>query len=312
MSLRISLRVGVLSMAAACVPAGAATLTSYNLVVTGNYSTNSHVDGRSFVNNISVQNSPVFAMHSSAGTGDTLTIAGSVTGNALHVNRGVLRTKTALPNGFTVNLNGGASRVVDPTVSIADLASQITAASAHFASVTESTAGYGAGNIVIDQEGKRINFNASAAAAGKAAIFTLAASELSRNNLSFAFNLGSATSAIINVVGGASLNPNQGNFNGASGALASKVLWNFASATSLSLKSNWYGTILGPNLSVNMNNQNIDGGVYVRNLTQTGELHDFRFVGPQPISAAPLVIPLPSAALAGLLGLAALGGRRKR
>lgn len=286
------------------------TLFDYNVVATGTLDTRSHVDGRTFANNLKVTNSPVFAMHPSAGTGDTLTIAGTVTGNAMHVNRGTVRTKNALPGGFQLN---NASAIVDPTVSIADLAGQISSSSAYYGALTGSEAGFAAGSITV-QEGKRLVFTAGAAAAGKTAVFTLSAAQLGLSNLELSFNLGSATSAIVNVVGGATLSPNQGNFLGNRLALAPRLLWNFRDATTLNLNGNWVGSILGPGLTVNSNNQNIEGGVYVANFNQTGEVHNYLFRGPfepEP-RGGPNPVPVPSAALAGLAGLAAGGLRRGR
>lgn len=276
----------------------AATLTDFNVVVTGTLNTRSHVDGRTFTNNLQVTNSPVFAMHPSAGTGDTLTIAGNVTGNSMHVNRGVVRTRLPLPAGFQLN---NATAVVDPSVSIADLASKISSASAYYRGLTGSESGFAAGSISV-VEGKRLVFTAGTAAAGKTAVFQLNASQLGLNNLEFSFNLGSATSAIINVIGGSTLNPSPGHFLGSWQVLAPRLMWNFADATTLNLQSTWVGSILGPGLTVNSNNQNIEGGVYVMNFNQTGEVHSHPFGGPLPPdpSPGPNVIPLPSALMGGL------------
>lgn len=288
---------GVLCPAAG---ASAATLTDFNVVVTGTLNTRSHVDGRTFTNNLQVTNSPVFAMHASAGNGDTLTIAGNVTGNAMHVNRGVVRTRLPLPAGFQLN---NATAVVDPSVSIASLAGQMSSVSSYYRSLTGTEAGFAAGTISV-VENKRLVFTAGSAAAGKTAVFQLNASQLARNNLEFSFNLGNATAAIINVIGGSTLNPSPGNFLGNWQTLAPRLMWNFADATTLNLRSTWVGSILGPNLTLNSNNQNVEGGVYVMNFNQTGEVHNHLFRGPLPPadpSPGPNVIPIPSAFAAGLV-----------
>src|ERR1700728_3958525 len=99
--------------AGTAVVARADSLFDYNVVVTCKLTTSSHIQGRTFVNNLSTSNQPDFAQSAVAGTGDTLDVAGNVTGSGLSMERGVFRHAGALPGNFTLNLNNGSSQMSD-------------------------------------------------------------------------------------------------------------------------------------------------------------------------------------------------------
>ena len=125
-------------------------------------------------------------------------------------------------------------------------------------------------------------------------MFNESASDLMGANLNITLTAGAGQSIIVIV-------PDAGfNFGSSehvslgSGTTGTQILWVFSSATSISMNdSQWIGSLLAPSATLADNNQNIVGGVYVQNFTQTAEVHlsdpnlgpgDPQFNGPsQPV-----------------------------
>ena len=127
------------------------------------------------------------------------------------------------------------------------------------------------------------------------AIFTVNASQFASARGDPSSSLGNATDAVINVLGTGSFTAAV-NFTG--NVNASSLLWNFESAATFNAQRTWEGTILGPSLTLTTGG-NVDGGVYVQNFTQGGEVHDKYFGGGVPeTSSTPSsspAVPLPPA-----------------
>src|ERR1700742_1139522 len=68
----------------------ASSIFDYNVIVTGTFTAESHVQGTTFANNLVAINQPDFAQSASAGTGDTLTVAGTISGSST-LERGIYR-----------------------------------------------------------------------------------------------------------------------------------------------------------------------------------------------------------------------------
>lgn len=278
----------------------ASVLYDWNLVVLGNATSNSEVGGRAFIggnlggpaSNWAYQLTP-----SSNWLGvDTLVIGGNITSSNLNIQAGNLRLGGN--NSANLNFNGGGSLISDPTVSsqIPGIAGQLATAASSFASMTtNSTVQFPSG-----QPGAAV-FNA--APVGGVAVFNIAASSLFSNNLvqQIELNANGAASIVVNVTG-TSVNYNSGNFVGAfnSNFARANVIWNFIDASSITLDRNFSGAILAPNAHLT-NSTDIDGSVFVGSFTQNGEVHLPNYTG---------VIPSPGAL--ALLGLAAVGARRRR
>jgi choice-of-anchor A domain-containing protein len=117
----------------------------------------------------------------------------------------------------------------------------------------------------------------------------------------FQFNLGSATSVVIN----SSLSAGTFNINflaGSAQSLASKLLWNFYDAVSLTFNTQWGGSILATKAAVT-NNNSIEGTLVANSQTQNGEMH-------QNLLTTVTPVPEPSTyamMLAGLLVVTGLG-----
>lgn len=295
----------------ACVVAGAGLLPQaaqgalfdYNVVTTQQLTTSSHIEGTTFTNNLSFQNWPVFANSPLAGTGDTLTVAGTLTpisGSGLTIERGVFRHATAVPGGTGLNLNGGSSSVTDATVSIVPLANEMATASAYYSSLTT--------NSTVQSSGNDLVFSNTSGNPNGVVVFTVNDSQLSQSNLQIK-NSGLATAqlVVINVTSGSGAIVTGGGSNFTSSdvswsQLAGKVIWNFVDdPQSIKLNTQWYGSILAPDSLVENNYQNINGGLYANSAIITGEVHltgsAIPFSGPVPEPGSMLLLALGGAGL---------------
>ena len=120
----------------------------------------------------------------------------------------------------------------------------------------------------------------------------------------FAFNLGGATTVIMNS-GITSAIINENFLNSIAPDLSKNMIWNFYKATDLVVDAQFGGSILAVNANLT-NNANIEGGVYVNNLDSRAEIHINQFIGavPEPETYAMLTAGL------GLVGF--MARRRKQ
>lgn len=312
----------VMSVAAAAAGLGiadaarASMLFNYNLVVTRNYSTNSEVEGRTFVQNLSLAGASQFGIKNLATGGgnsvDTLNVVSALpTSGTINMARGVFRATTAKPSGLNINLNGGSTFQVVPTTSLVDAMTTISGEMNNTASFL-----YGlTPNSTYSVAGNNLTFTPSYNSAGLAVV-NVPASVLTTQNL--AFNnlpgIASGQALVINITNLPSTLNWTVNAN-AQAALGQNVLWNFGNTADLTLNlgSRWVGSILGPR--VNLSNVTaIEGGVFVRDFTQRGEVH-------HPLSSSVnTLVPafgggtiVPEPAALGLLApaVALLGARRR-
>lgn len=261
--------------------ASGASLLSYNVVVAGTLTTNSHIDGTTFVENLVTQNQPEFAQSAAAGGGNTLNVAGSVSGSGLTLGQGVFRHAGSLPAGFTLNLNNGSSQVMDPSLSISCLSEQMQSASIYFSSLPARSAQTSGGNI---------GFTASA---NGLTVYSVAACKLAEQNENISIAAAAGSSLLI-VVTGCMFDFNSSEHINISGS-GQQVMWYFPNASAINLgDSTWVGSILAPHATLTDNNQNISGGVYVENFDQTAEVHlsDPSMTTGQPMFSGPIT-PVP-------------------
>jgi choice-of-anchor A domain-containing protein len=267
------------------------SLFNYNVVVTGTLTDSSHIQGRTFVDNLAVSNQPDFAQSTAAGTGDTLDVAGTVTGNGLTLERGVFRHAGAL--GFTPVLNGGSTSVQDSSVSISSLSNQMNSIASLYNSYSATTVTPSGGNLNINATGTGV------------AVFSVNASDLSNSNENVSVNVGTASSVIIQVLG-SSFTFGSSEHESITGS-SQQVIWDFVNATMIHLNdSTWNGSILDPLATLTSPNQNIDGGVYVANFNQSAEVHLPTDGNGNPVTPAfngPVPVPAPGI-LVGVLALA--------
>jgi choice-of-anchor A domain-containing protein len=196
------------------------------------------------------------------------------------------RKDTALATNFSALLNGAS----DAYKALASTGSSV------------SNNGFG-----------KLTFNAVAGSNG-VAVFDLAGlSSALTSAYEFEFVLGAGVTSVIlnsNLVTGTL----HANFIGSSSAasIGSKLLWNFYDATSLSFTTAFGGSILATDATISNpgGGSNLEGGVFVKSITQGSEIHQNAFVGTVPTTVP--AVPEPSSWLLLALGLSALSlyGRR--
>ena len=253
------------------------TLQQFNLVVFGNVTSTSDVEGRSWIGgSLSGGNDVQRPLPASSYAG--LTVLGHASG--LNVDNGGVAiggnlSNTNVNNGggvvfgnsTNVNFNGGTPSYVQGTRSGGNANSGIAATAsanptlqsyANAMTSTDFAAVMGqasdriaalAANSSISIVGSKATFNATPNASGVAVFDLVNSASFFSSVTEFSFNLGGATSVFINSdFAGGTLNDN---FLGGSAALiAPTVIWNFSDATQLTFMSQWGGTVLATDAAV--------------------------------------------------------------
>jgi choice-of-anchor A domain-containing protein len=244
----------------------------------------------------------------------TASLNGSNTGT-IQLNGGSLSYTGS--EGNVTNANGGTAShessvaLSAPTSTLGSFAStfqtQLTALSKQLSGV--------AANSTATVSNGVVSFNAAPNSSG-VAVFNINSSLFSGAS-SVQINLDGATSVIINVnvdtcASNVCLFATSANFLDPTD-YASAVLWNFVNATNLNFTTEFGGSILAPDGTVD-NSAAIDGTLVAENDSgSTGELHSDPYTGTFP--GSPTAAPEPaSLALigSGIAGLAAVRRRRRR
>lgn len=287
--------------AAVAASAQASVVNNWNLVVTGNWTNNSQdVEGNAFCGGNLSGGSPTIGSHLTPGAWvgrDVLAVAGATSVSNINLQAGNFAHGGAVAGN--VNQNGGGNSHADGT-----LAAQAVAYASELSLLSASLRGLAADSVAQYPSGQpgAVRYNATAGADGLA-VFNVNAANVFNNNLiqQIELNINDASQIVINVAG-TTVNFNNGNMVGSwtSAFARSSVIWNFFEATSLTFDRNFNGAVLAPSAHLT-NSTAIDGSVFVSSFTQNGEVHIPFYTGTVPAPASLAV-----------LGLAALGGRRRR
>lgn len=330
------------SVAAAPV-VGLDVLRTYNLVVLGDLTSSSEVEGRTFVGGNLNGNSSNYLIkelpkNSPNPTTPGLTVVGDVNGSHKNLNFGSGAIVGGNVNsGF--NLNGPVQTVQvggtikNTNVNNNTVTSGLTASNPAFSQdlnqqkslIETSMTGLSydlstlTANSQLTTNGNKGTFNAKPDASG-VAVFTISSADLDKIG-EIQFNLNGADTAIINVLGkSVVLNDN---FLGGTNNLGEKVIWNFPEATSLSLTTAWGGSVLAPLASATTGNYIQGSGVF-GSLNQNGEMHIGTYASSYAGPVAPGnpgggsssggSVPVPEPGVIGILGLglAAIAVWRRR
>jgi choice-of-anchor A domain-containing protein len=297
-SLRDAFTLFVLASSALATPAlaqseplGLNALSTYNLIVLGDLTSSSEVEGRTFVGGNLTGNSSNYEIASSVPastyTVPGLTVVGNVTGGTKNLDNGSGAIVGGnVSSGF--NLNGAAQTVdVGGTISntnvnqntvVSGLATSNPAfvqnltqyGSAMGTSMTGLSYQLGtlAGTASVVMNGSTGVFNVPSGSTTPT-VFNLTASQLAGMS-AIQFNTDGSSMVVVNVTG-ASVALAQ-NFLGGTNNLGQSVIWNFPNATSLSLTTAWGGSVLAPLAAATTGNY-IQGSAVFGSLTQNGEMH---------------------------------------
>jgi len=304
--------VGAICVCASQV-ASAELVTGFDVVVGGNLSAQSQIQGRTIVAGNVLGGFPSFGTGltpaANFGSTDVLVVGGSLQSNGITMQAGDARLG-GTRGSANVNLNGPGSELFQNDATAAPRASAAV-------SMLRSASDYFSGlvaNSGFTVNGSNVTFTATPGADG-IAVFDVPAALLTLQNANFMLptaGLPAGTSYVFNVLGAVTATP-MGNFGSdfQTADVRSHTLWNFEDQTSpLSLNREWHGSILLPDASLNTTSA-INGGVFVGgDFTTSGDVRLPGYSG-----FAPSAVPEPSSviltALAGI-GLVSTRLRRSR
>lgn len=323
-------------------PAMAASLSAFevlqqfNLVVVGDSTSYSHVDGRTYIGGELAGGDYVqhpgstpasaYAGLTVRGNASSLNLngLGAVVGGNLsnaNINSGF---GVVAGNAAAVNFNGGPAyvggtasatnfnggRAGSPAADPALQGAYDMLGATDFASVmsafSQQLSHLGSTGSSVAINGNRATFNAVADAGGLA-VFDLTGFDAQLFSLGeFEFNLNGAQTVVFN---SDELSYDIGaNFlAGSAASIAPHVVWNLYGAGDIRLRSQFGGVVLAPNARLT-NWNNIEGTVVVDSLNQYGEIHQQGFLGTPPR----LDVPEPGSLALTLLGLAGFAAARRR
>lgn len=284
-------------------------LSDYNVIVSGNLSTTSEVEGRTIVGgNITSGNSSNFGIKLQGKVPSTdlvLRVGGNInSGNPINLDAGSLELGGSIINNRKINYNGGGSLVSNPGVSYSGIFSDLTDASNAIAGLTANSTGMIVANMP-GQPGPFV-FTANPDSSGTA-VFSINGNSVFGNsniqNMQIVTN--NAADILINVAGTV-INWNAGDMIGAfdQDEWQERIVWNFYEATTINFGGKEFGgQILAPNATITTNGV-IEGSVFAKNLTTQSEVHLPGYNGN--------LVPEPSSALLSIVGATAMLLRRKR
>ncbi len=276
-------------LAAAVVSTDA--LREWNLIVFGNVTSKSEVEGRTFIGGNLEGSSSNYMIRTPAAspTGQPgLTVVGNVTGDTKNLNNGSGAVIGGnVTSGF--NLNGPAQTVkVGGTIAntnvnqntvqsglaasnqyfLSDLNQQKSLLQSSLTDLSGSLSRLPATNSVTIAN-NRATFVAAPQGGSAPAVFNLTAAQLATFG-EIALNVNGADTVVINV-SGETINLDD-NFLGGTTGLGERVIWNFYQAKTLTLSTAWGGSVLAPLAAATTGNY-IEGSAVFASLTQNGEFH---------------------------------------
>ena len=294
----------VLMAVATAVPARAASdsakdiLSSFNLVTTGNVSTQSDIVGDAVIGG-TLSGATFFGGGANVPSSPDLYLFGKLN-SSLNLNSGgSLYYAGSTTPSQRVNYNGGGKDLGAPPNPLSYYTDPLTDLSTQLSGLTATTgssfvngkfnAGSNTGVVVFEISGSAL------------------ASDLVNHDISFSGGKG-VTSYIINVIGNFT-DPSSTHFN----VDQDDALFNFEDATTVNL-GQWGASILAPDALVKITSGgNIEGSLFAKSFLGGGELHNNNlFNGALPTIAA---APEPSTwamLFTGFAGLSLLGWRRAR
>lgn len=267
----------------------------YDVFVDGNFVIKgSHVHGATAVGgNLTLSgNMSEFANHGPSNPG--VTVAGNIVLNANgRINGNGKLEVGSLTSGQSINgsqdLVKGTKKLEAQQATVGPVDIDFDAA---FDELTQLSATYAqmSATLALNSLTSGGNFNYTFGATAAVEYLNITGSQLaSLSNLNFNGNAAPGASLVINVdLSGYSGGAFTQNRNG--GNQANNILWNFYGASSVTLKNQFIGTILAPEMSVKHINNDIKGMVIAQHFTkEQGQVHIHKFNGyvpPPPVHVA--------------------------
>lgn len=318
------------------VQVGTDALREWNLVVLGDLTSSSEVEGRTFVGgNLSGNSSNYNIMpdDSSPSGQPGLIVVGNVTGGHKNLNNGSgaivggnVESGFNLNGQQTVQVGGSLSNtnINDNTVS----SGLATSDPAFMQNLQQDASLIESSMLNLSHDLQTLSPNSTATFAGNRgvfdaapdadglAVFSIDAADLAAIG-EIDFQLNGAETAIVNVTGSSVvLNDN---FLGGTQELGENVIWNFPEAESLDFTTAFGGSVLAPKAKATTANY-IEGSAVFGSLTQNGEMHVGTYKGGYTPPRDPETpgssggsstssggTPVPEPGLLGLFGIALAG-----
>lgn len=283
---------------------------SYNLILQNDLQTNAEVEGSAFIGGDINGNTIVFgAALSSDPNVDAVTVVGNISPKLTIENGHNVVYGGSAPNGF--NLNGGGSEIDNISQSVLasefnSIYDQVISDSNYFSNL-ETTGSFDGS----DQNNKLITANETSGLN----VININASDLS-NGGELDLSQTPDVPVVINVIGGGDLVITTKIGNKGAGlqgdSLASLVLWNFNTATSIAFQSDgWVGSILAPYADVSSSTGHLEGALAAKSYSGNVELHNSLFAYTPPTSTTPST-EVPAPAGLALIGLGILFITRRK
>lgn len=306
----------------AALLAGTDALKEWNLIVFNNLTSNSEVEGRTFVGGDLNGNSSNYDIGpaNSANTGNDpgLTVVGNINGSSKNLNNGSganvggnVNTQLNL-NGANQTVNAGGTvssqQNVNQNTINQNLGSSFTQSLNDQKTLLMSSLNSLSDNLkALTATGTATISNNQLSITGASSgisVFNLSLSQLSSlNNISVIAPSGGTT--VINVSGtSGTINAN---FN-SSAELGRNVIWNFYDATSLTFANNFLGSVLATDAAVTNTAGYIEGSLVANSFNQGAEVHQDTFQGDlSSVGASVSAMPEPGTWAMLILGFGAIG-----
>jgi choice-of-anchor A domain-containing protein len=231
-------------------------LSSFNLIASGNVSTQSDIEGSAVIGG-TLNGATFFNNSSDVPASPSVYLYGSLGSTNVNIDNGGSLYYTGTTS--QVNFNGGGHHYTTLPNTLSSYTTPLTQLSTQLGALTAT-----AGTSIVNG-----TFKANGATG--LVVFDLTASQLAtdltNNTVAFSGNAG-VTGFIVNVTG----NFTEGSSTNFSTA-QQNAIFNFTNATSVSL-GNWKTSVLAPSATLGIQNGYLDGSVYVANFTGGGELHN--------------------------------------
>ena len=325
---------------------GLQVMREYNLVVLGDLTSSSEVEGRTFVGgNLSGGSSNYYIKGNKApaSTAPGLTVVGSVSGGTKQLNNssGALiggsmssglnlngSNQTVTIGGAASNINGSSGSTVkiggaaggnmnsnggtiQSNLGLPGFSAGLQVQATDYALGVKDLSAYLAGLTPTEQVSfplqNRIQF-APSTSNGALAVFDLADTSIFNSVGEIQFLTKGFDTIVVNV-GGTDAKIAK-NFIGANAGLGQKVIWNFYEAQTIDFGSNsFYGSVLAPYAAGKIGNF-IEGSAVFGSLQQNGEIHLSGFGGNLQVPSS--AVPEPATWAMMILGFGLIGSAVRR